>query len=67
MKYIVIEIQTNQDGTVGNIVWDYDSRYEAESKYHSILASAALSSLPCHTAVLVQSDGMLLTADHYDH
>lgn len=31
MKYIVIELQTNADGNVGNIVKAYDGRDAAES------------------------------------
>lgn len=60
MKYIVIEIQTSADGTVGNIVTAHDTRNEAESKYHATLATAATSGRPCHAALLVESDGTLL-------
>ena len=37
MKYIVVEIQTNNDGGVGNLVNSYDNRDEAESKFHLVL------------------------------
>ena len=67
MKYLVIEIQTNADGTVGNLVYSYDNRNEAESKYHSVLAAAAISALPMHTCVLFQSDGILLARQSYVH
>lgn len=67
MKYIVIEMQTNADGTVGNIVTAHDTRNEAESKYHAVLSAAAVSSLPCHTAILVASDGEDWQAQHYEH
>ena len=42
MTFIVIEVQTNADGTVGNIVTSYTDRNLAEQKYHMILASAAI-------------------------
>ena len=52
MKYIVIELQTATDGSVANIVTVKDTRNEADSTFHSILAAAALSNLPSHAAVL---------------
>jgi len=67
MKYLVIEIQTNTDGTVGNLVYSYDDRNQAESKYHAVLAAAAISALPMHTCVLFQSDGVLLARQSYMH
>ena len=51
--YIVIEIQSNSDGTVGTIVNSYEQRPQAESKYHQILAVAAVSGLPKHGAVMI--------------
>lgn len=65
-KYIVIELQTNADGTVGNLVYSYDSQNNAESKYHSVLASAAISALPKHAAVLMTSEGYLLESKCYE-
>jgi len=67
MNYIVIEIQTNSDGTVGNLVYAYDNRNQAESKYHAVLSAAAISTLPMHTCVLFQSDGILLARQCYVH
>lgn len=67
MKYIVIELQTNQNGTVANLVFDYDNRNEAESKYHTILAAAAISNVPTHAAVMLASDGGYIAAQAYEH
>lgn len=67
MVYIVIEIQTNADGTVGNIVTKYDNLPEAEAKWHSILAFAATSTLPVHSAVILDSDGMTMAQRSYRH
>ena len=67
MNYIVIEIQTNNDGTVGNLVSAYTDRNQAEQKYHMILASAAVSALPTHAAVLLTNDGIPLTHACYHH
>lgn len=66
MKFIVIELQTNADGTVGNLVWAYDDRNQAESKYHTVLAAAAVSGLPCHAACLLASDGRLLSRECFE-
>jgi hypothetical protein len=66
-KYIVIEIQTNTDGTIGNLVSAYDTRNEAESHYHSVLASAAVSTLPVHSAVILTSEGRTICSQCYKH
>lgn len=67
MKYIVVEIQTNQNGTVGTLVNAYDDRNAAESKYHAVLAAAAVSQIPCHSAVLVSQEGFPLANGCYRH
>ncbi len=66
-KYVVVEIQTSSDGTVGNLVSAYDDRNTAESAFHSILASAAVSDKPVHAAVLLTNDGVLRGAESYRH
>ena len=55
--YIVIELQKSAEGHVFNLVTEHASLAEAESKYHTILAAAAVSNLPCHSAVLVSEEG----------
>ena len=65
-KYLVVEIQTNADGTVGNLVYAYDELNQAESKYHAVLSAAALSGLPMHAAVLLRSDGAALASKFYE-
>lgn len=67
MTYIVIELQTNADGTVGNLVYAYTDRNEAEQKYHLVLSSAAVSQLPAHAAVLLTGDGRTLASQCYRH
>lgn len=67
MKYLVIEIQTHVDGQVGNIVTAYDDRNTAESAYHAILASAAVSSLPCHSALIVTEEAQVIAGARYKH
>ena len=67
MKYIIVEIQVNSDGTVGNIVQTADSRYQAESIYHTVLASAAISSVRIHSCVLLTQEGKLVMSESYAH
>ena len=67
MKYIVIELQKNTEGTVANIVTEHDDLPHAESKYHSILAAAAVSSLPVHSAILVSEEGFTVKSQCYKH
>ena len=67
MNYLVIELQVNIDGAVGNIVTAYDNRSEAESHYHTVLAAAAVSSVPKHSAVLIDDEGAVLGSMCYQH
>ena len=65
--YIVLEMQTNTDGTISTLVYSYDKKNEAESKYHEILMYAATSQLPAHTAMLLTSYGQLIQTECYRH
>lgn len=67
MKYIVLEMQTNADGTVGTIVTQKDDKNDALSTFYSILASAAISSVPVHTAVVLTNNGVMLKMETFDH
>lgn len=67
MQYIVIELQTNEDGTAGSLVYCYDTEQEAESKYHGILAAAAVSGVPYHAATMITSAGMPIKWQGYEH
>lgn len=57
--YIVLEVQVNKDGTVGTIVNAYEKISEAQNKYHTVLAGAAISNLPKHSAFLLTEDGYM--------
>lgn len=63
--YIVIEIQTST--TVATLVNAYEDRNQAESKYHQILTAAALSSVPKHSAVLMNDEGQTIKSETYIH
>lgn len=62
-NYLVIEIQNN----VVLPVHVKESRAEAESTYHMILASACISSVETHTAVLMNNEGFVIDSKCYKH
>jgi hypothetical protein len=65
--YIVIELQKNDQGVVSNIVTSYETLAEAESKYYSILAAAAISKVPVHSAIIVSEEGFPVKHQCYKH
>lgn len=67
MKYLVIEIQTFEGGAISTPTYAYDDRLAAESKYHTILASAATSKLPLHACTMMTSDGREVMHQSYTH
>lgn len=72
-QYYVIEIQQYANGEYGHIVhYAYDTdptkaRLKGEAKYHEVLASAAISTLPSHAATLLAADGRLIMTQCYKH
>ena len=73
IQYYIIEIQQYADGSYGDIrhiAYDEDAtlaRLKAESKYHEVLAAAAVSTLPVHSATLLTSDGRVVMNQSYKH
>ena len=67
MKIIVVELQTNADGTFGNIVNAYDNRADAEEKYHTILMYAAKSQVMIHAAVMIDERGNYMKNESFVH
>ena len=67
MAFVVIELQKHEDGKVANIVTQKDTQPEAESLYHSVLAAAAVSKLPVHSAVILSEEGFPLMHQCYKH
>lgn len=65
--FIILELQTNTDGTVGTLINAYTERNDAESKYHLVLSSAAISTLPKHTAFMLTDDGRVVKSECYIH
>lgn len=72
MVYIVIEIQATEEteqtpATAATIVNTYADRSVAEQKYHQILSTAAVSSVPVHSAVMLTGDGTRIKGETYRH
>lgn len=63
--FYVIEIQTSNTGSV--IPFVYTDRNDAEAKFHSLLAVAAVSEVPKHGAMLFTDDGFVLKSEVYNH
>ena len=72
-QYYIMEIQQYANGEYGHIVhfaYDEDAakaRLKAESKYHEVLAAAAVSELQSHAATLLTADGRVIMNQCYKH
>ena len=67
MKYLVIEIQKFDTGAISTPTYAYDNESSALGKYHSILASAAVSKLPVHACAIITEEGFPLRHECYKH
>lgn len=64
--YVVIEMQT-MDGVVSCLVNQFENRNDAENKYHTVLAAAAVSACDIHTAMMVSPTGNVIKSEYYTH
>ena len=67
MNYIVIELQTNAAGQTANIVTAYDNLPQAESKFYTVCAAAALSNVLMHSVVIIDQTGMVISNRSFSH
>ncbi len=65
--YIVIELQANIEGQVANIVTAYETLAQAQNKYYTILAAATISSIPIHSAAILDHCGNLIANQSFSH
>ena len=69
----VVEIKKFHNGEFEhNVFWLYDedmskALLKAESKFHEVLASAALSNTASHAAIMFSSEGYPLKHECYKH
>lgn len=68
MKYIVLEIQKADDGSIAvPSPTTHDTFFDAAAAYHTILAAAAKSSVPVHTALVLTDVGQEIRLDSFNH
>ena len=65
--YVTVECITKQDDSFMVNTFKKETRDEAESSYHSILASAAKSTHKIHAATLLNAEGYVLKNECYKH
>ncbi len=72
-QFYIVEIQQYANGEYGHLVhyaFDQDAdvaRLKAESKYHEVLAAAAISNTMSHAAILFSTEGFPLMNQCYKH
>jgi len=62
--FAVIELQEN-DQSLQHIVTVHKTLREAEAQYHTVLAAAAQSPVPVHSAVLLSGSGSVVKSECY--
>ena len=64
--FVVTEIQKNGENAspITNLYTDKEAAY---SKYHTILAAAAISEVPEHSAILVSEEGRYVLHEKFTH
>lgn len=65
--YIVIELQKMAENELTHQQTVHATKEEAESKYHNILAYAAVSEVPVHSATILNEKGEPVMYKHYTH
>lgn len=55
--YYVIELQTNADGTTGNLVYAYNNRADADDKFLATAWAAVKSAVMIHAVAMIDSHG----------
>ena len=65
--YAALEIKETQEGVMTVDRYVKETREEAERAFHSILASAAISSYKTHSAMIINPEGATLKKECYKH
>lgn len=65
--YVIIELQTAADGTVGTIVQTAPNLNAADQIYHTMLSYAAVSEVYCHSVCMISADGTPIKHEGYWH
>lgn len=64
--FFIIELQVNGESGA-NIVKTADTYEKAMSKYHTVLASAAVSEVEKHTCIVLDDEGRHMARECYEH
>lgn len=64
--FIVLEIQSDET-EVTVISNSYEERNDAEKKYFLVLAAAATSDIPIHSAVMLTQEGYYCKSESFNH
>ena len=64
--FIVIELQKN-GAQIGNVVTSHETLQEAEYKFHTVAAAAAISNVEKHSVVLINDDGFTIERTAFEH
>lgn len=64
--YTTIENQVRADGSMGLLYDHFDNLPQAEAKFYTICAAAAVSEIPYHAAFLIQDNGLIVGSKVYD-
>ena len=64
--FIVIELQRNGN-QMGNIVTAHETLQDAQHKFHTVAAAAAISSVEKHSVILLDDDGFAIERTIFEH
>lgn len=64
--FTVVELQRNGD-TLTVLTDTYSDLNQAKSKYHTVLAYAAISEVDIHAASLLDDEGICILHEAFDH
>lgn len=65
--YIILEIQKYDNGSIGTIVNSVLDYNDALNRFYTVLAAAAISQVPLHSAVLMTEAGGVLRTESFIH
>lgn len=66
MNYLIVEQQTT-NGITAVLTTAKPNINEAEQKYHTVLAAAAVSNVEVHSAAMLTERGQLVKYECFDH
>lgn len=65
--FLIVEIQTQEDGSFAHLEQTAATYEEAMSKWHGVLQFAAVSNIPIHSCSVINSTGIQIATTNYRH